>query len=192
MEIINLSEEDKEIIKVITEAFTQKPQITIFKEKPELVEKTIRDLKNLHKKTNATQTYGIKQDGKIVTLIHLVKPGARINIFKLIKFGFTTLKTMGFKGLKEFWRLEREKPKYKQPYLELMFFATLPSYQKKGLGKQMLDFLYDYTKKNNYKGVIAVTNAEKPAFKIYMNEGWIIDKTFYVYNDKICWIRKEL
>ena len=70
-----------------------------------------------------------------------------------------------------------------------MLLGTLPSFQKKGFGRKMLNSLYDFAKKNNYDGITCVANSSRPAFKFYRREGWIVDKAFYIGNYHFCWMR---
>ena len=47
-----------------------------------------------------------------------------------------------------------------------------------------------FAKKNKYGGVTGVTNSSRPAFKLYMSDGWIVDKAFNFGNYQFCWIRR--
>jgi len=83
----------------------------------------------------------------------------------------------------------REEPKYEGRYLELIIFGTLPAYQRQGLGRKMLNFLYNEAKSEEYKGVILVADRNTPAFSLYLKEGFIVDREFAMGEATLCWMR---
>lgn len=191
LEVIELSESDElEIIEIISNAFFEMPQIPILIEKPQYTKTMVKLLINLYKGTGANRVFGIKKDDKIVCIGFCVDSNSKPNYIKFIKFGFLMLKTLGLKGIRQFLKCDKNKPKYEKTCLELMFFGTLPSFQKKGFGRKMLHYLYDFAEKNNYGGVTGVTNSSRPAFKFYIKNGWIVDKEFNVGNYDMCWVRR--
>lgn len=190
--IITLNENNnKEMLNVITTSFTNYPHIPSLEKKPEhtkfFMEKII-DIYN-HEKT---YSFGIKSEGKLISLCFCTNASFHPKFKIEISFGFSIIKKLGIKGLLELWKITRNKPNYQEPLLELVLLATLPIYHGNGLGKQILDFLYGFAKENNFKGIVAVTNSKRHAFKFYLKEGWIVDKKFKVGQDELCWIRKNL
>lgn len=192
-EVIELSDHDEpDIIGIISEAFYETPQIPSLIEKPEHTKTVITNLIDLYKKTGTIKTFGIKKGNRLICIGLCIDSNVKPNLFRTIKFGFLLLKTLGIKGLHQFWIYDKNKPKYDKICLELILYGTLPNYQKKGYGRKMLNFLYDFAKNNNYGGVTGVTNSIKPAFKFYMKNGWIVDKEFFIGNYKLCWVRRKV
>jgi len=191
LKVIKLSESDETaLIEIISKTFFKAPQLPGLIKKPQHTEKMIKNLVDLYKKTGKVQMFGIKKDEKLVCVGFCIDSDSKPGFFKLIKFGYLTIILLGLKGLKELYICDKNKPKYDKTCLELMFFGTLNSYQKKGLGKLMLNYLYECAKKNNYGGVTGVTNSIRPALKFYIKDGWIIDKEFNIENYKFCWVRQ--
>jgi len=189
--VIELSEPDEqEIIDISSIAFFGAPQIPALISKPKYTKIIVANLFSLYKGTGKTRSFGIKKDDKLVCVGFCIDSDLKPRFIKKIKFGFLLLRTLGFKGVRQFLKCDKNKPKYNKTCLELVLYGTLPSYQKKGFGRQMLNFLYDFAKKNNYGGVTGVTNSIRPAFKFYMRDGWIVDKEFYIENYRLCWVRR--
>jgi len=193
LEAIELNNSDEsELIKIMTNSFSKLPQLSVLIKKPNKTEKFMKNLINLFKTTGKVKMFGIKKDGRILCCSFCVDSDAKPNVLSLLKFGFNMFILLGFSGLKELYVCDKNKPKYGKKCLELMLFGTLDNYQKKGLGKLMLDHLYDYARKNNYGGVTGVTNNIRPSFRFYIKEGWIIDKEFNTNDYRFCWVRKKI
>lgn len=189
--VFELSEkEEQDLIDICTIVFSELPQIPALINKPQYSKQIIRSLFSLFKDPDKTKSFGIKQDGKIVCAGYCVDSDLNPHFYKKMKFGFVVLKTIGLKGIRQLFMYNKNKPKYDKVCFELMLYGTLPSYQKKGLGRTMLNFLNDYAKKNNYGGVTGVTNTTRPAFQFYMRDGWIVDKEFFIDNYRLCWVRR--
>ena len=189
--VIELSDShEKDIIHISSKAFSEAPQIPVLIEKPNHTKTIFENLYYMYKGTGKTRSFGIKKSDKLVCVGFCIDSDLKPKFIKKNKFGLILLKTLGFDGLRQFIKCEKNKPDYDKVCLELVLYGTLPSYQKQGLGRQMLNFLYDYAKKNNYGGVTGVTNSIRPAFKLYMRDGWIVDKEFYISNYKLCWVRR--
>lgn len=189
--VIELSEKDEqELIDISSIAFFTVPHIPALIKKPKYTKTVVSNLYYLYKGTGKTQSFGIKKDNKLVCVGFCIDSDLKPRLSKKIKFGFVIFRTLGIKGIRQFLKANKKRPKYDNTCLELMLYGTLPSYQKQGFGRQMINFLYDFAKKNNYGGVTGVTNSTRPAFKFYMRTGWIVDKEFFIENYKLCWVRK--
>ena len=182
--------DESELIEISSKAFFATPQIQALMDNPEHTKTIVKNLIDLYRRSGTIRMFGIKKDGKLVCISLCIDSNSKPSFTKLIKFGFSVVKTLGIKGFKHFWICNKNKPKYDKICLEVMLYGTLPSHQKKGLGRHMLNFLYDFAKKNKYGGVTGVTNSSRPAFKLYMNDGWIVDKAFNFGNYQFCWIRR--
>lgn len=188
--VIELSEsEEQELIEISAIAFGISPQIPALICKPKYTKPILESLFYLYKGSGKTRSFGIKKDDKLVCVGFCIDSDINPSFSKKIKFGTVLLQTLGIKGIRQFLKCNKNKPKYEKTCLELLLYGTLPPNQNKGFGRQMLNFLFDFARKNNYGGVTGVSNSTKPAFKFYMRDGWIIDKEFYVENYKLCWVR---
>lgn len=133
--------------------------------------------------------YGIRKDNTIACASLSVDSTTEPSILALIRFIFSLWWALGWRSAKVLETIHKEEPKYKEPYLELIIIGTLPKYQKQGLGRTMLHFLYEQTKRKGYKGVILVANHDTPAFQLYSKEGFVIDKEFSCREVTLCWMR---
>jgi ribosomal protein S18 acetylase RimI-like enzyme len=106
-----------------------------------------------------------------------------------MSFIFALAQALGWRITREFEAVVREEPKYEGRYLELVVFGTLPAYQRQGLGRKMLNFLYNEAKREGYKGVILVADRNSPAFNLYLKEGFSVDRVFIMGGATLCWMR---
>lgn len=188
---IELNEQNEpEYMEIIFKAFHDSPQIPALIEKPEHTEIIIRNLIKLYKKTGSIKIFGIKKDDTLICVGLCIDSDSKPGFFRTISFGFSLLMTLGYKGVHQLWTYNKNKPKYDKKCLELIFYGTQLMFQQKGYGRSMLNFLYDYAKKNGYGGVIGVTNTSRPAFHFYMRDGWIVDREFKIDKYTICWVRR--
>jgi hypothetical protein len=177
---------------IIIKAFHDSPQVPALIEKPEHTEIVIRSLIKLYEKTGTIKTFGIKKDDMLVCVGLCIDSNSTPGFFKTMSFGVSLLRTLGFNGVFQFWIYHKNKPAYDKKCLELLFYGTRSGYQRKGYGRLMLDFLYEYAGKNGYGGVTGVTNTSRPAFHFYMRDGWIVDKKFDINKYTICWVRRAV
>ena len=117
----------------------------------------------------------------------MVRPESRLSI---IRFAFLIFRLLGWSGVQGFWTFSRNKPKYKERYLEIALFATKPGHQQEGYGTKMLRYLYEEVKKKKFDGIILAANCGNPAFDFYLKEGFTVDIEFEVDNVKGCWMRR--
>lgn len=149
--------------------------------------------------------YGIRQENKVVCVSISVDTTEKLSlityvrlvpiiiplIIQFIRIAFIVERYSTMDIIKFVITSSKEKPKYKDKYLELVVLGTLPAYQKQGFGQEMLHFLYDKAKKEGYRGIILVTMHNWPAFHLYLREGFIIDKEFKFREIKEYWMRFE-
>jgi GNAT superfamily N-acetyltransferase len=192
-EVIELSKiNEPEYMEIVIKAFQDSPQVPVLIEKPKHTGIVIRNLLNMYKKSGSIKTFGIKKDKDLVCVGICIDSDSKPVFFRIILFGFTVLRTLGYRGVRQFWLYSKNKPQYEKRCLELIFYGTRVKDQQKGYGRSMLNFLYDYAKKNGYGGVTGATNTSRPAFQFYMRDGWIIDKQFTVEKYTICWVRRTV
>lgn len=186
--------DDPELLDIFTKAFSKDPHMPILCEKPNATIIVIKNLLFVYGGIKSTIRYGIKENNKLVCAS--VNIDSSVNNTFLIGFRFilSLFHASGFRGIglrcmKEFLLAWKEKPAFKDTYLEILLMGTFPKYQKKGFGKEMLQFLYKEAKRRNYRGLIGFTRADRPAFQLYIKHGWIVDKEFIIRDKKFCWIR---
>jgi GNAT superfamily N-acetyltransferase len=183
-------QQEPEYMEILSAAFHDLPQIPALIEKPKHTKTLIRNLFKLYEKTGSIKTFGIQKDNALICVGVCIDSDSTPSLFRTITFGFSLFRTLGIKGVQQLWMYNRNKPTYDKKCLELIFYGTRASFQQKGYGRAMLNFLYDYAKKNGYGGVTGVTNTSRPAFHFYMRDGWIVDRKFVIENYTICWVRR--
>jgi len=190
VEVERLEFSDKPgLLELFTQAFKEHPLIPALDAKPEAAEPLMKAFLDCFGGTKRTLLYGIRQDNKLVcasvSLDSTVEPSKPA----LIGFIFAVYRALGWRIVKEFEVVHKAEPKYEDRYLELVILGTLPAYQRQGLGRKMLNFLYNEAKKEEYKGVILVADRNTPAFQLYSKEGFIVDREFAIGEAAMCWMR---
>ncbi|MDI6603150.1 MAG: GNAT family N-acetyltransferase [Patescibacteria group bacterium] len=147
---------------------------------------------NFFGETKSSLLYGIRKDNKLICASLSVDSTTKPSILRLIRFIFSLSRALGWQTAKKLEVVHKEEPKYKERHLELVLLGTLPAYQKQGLGKRILHFLYDKARKEGYKGIILVTGRDTPAFHFYLKEGFIVEKEFTIGDTTLCWMRLAL
>ena len=188
--VVELFEQDEpEYMDIIIQAFHDLPQIPILIKKPEKTESIIKNLVKLYKKTGTIKVFGIRENDQVICVGFCIDSDSKPGFFKVLRFGFSLLLTVGLEGIREFWIYNENKPKYEKRCLELFFYGTRATHQRRGYGASMLQFLYEYAQRNGFGGVTGVTNTSRPAFHFYMREGWIVDTEFRIGKYTLCWVR---
>lgn len=186
------TQDEPHYVDIIIKAFHDSPQVPALIEKPEHTGTVIRSLIKLYEKTGTIKIFGIKKDDMLICVGLCIDSNSKPGFFKTMTFGVSLLKTLGIKGVFQFWIYHKNKPSYDKKCLELLFYGTRSAYQRKGYGRLMLDFLYEHARKNGYGGVTGVTNSSRPAFNLYMKDGWIVDKKFDIDIYSIYWMRRAV
>jgi hypothetical protein len=188
---------DTEILEVFTQAFLNDPNLPIIHDKPEFTRNIIKNLMIMYGGIDNTLRHGLILNDKLVCASFSVS--TKINPLILLVQSLSLyssasdFKGIGCRCLKEYFATRLKMPKYKDHYLELLLFGTLPDYQKRGYGEKMIRFLYKEAEERNYKGLVGFTRPDKPAFiNLYRRHGWFIDKKFYIRNIKFAWIRIKI
>ncbi|PNX45961.1 MAG: hypothetical protein BV459_07430 [Thermoplasmata archaeon M11B2D] len=184
------TQEEPMFMEIIITAFQNSPQVPALIEKPQATGTIIRNLIKFYEKTGTIKTFGITKDDMLICVGLCIDSDCKPGFFKTMTFGASLLRTLGFKGVYQFWVYHKNKPSYDKKCLELLLYGTKSGYQQKGYGRLLLNFLYDYARNNGYGGVTGVTNTCRPAFRFYMKDGWSIDKEFDVDGYRICWVRR--
>jgi len=190
VEVERLKGSDKPgLLDLFVEAFKEHPLIPALGAKPEATGPVMNAFLDCFGGAERVLLYGIRKDNKLVcasvSLDSTVEPSEPA----LMRFIFSLYQALGWRIVREFEVIHKEEPKYEDRYLELIIFGTLPAYQRQGLGRKMLHFLYNEAKKDGYKGVILVADRNTPAINLYLKEGFIVDKEFAMGEATLCWMR---
>lgn len=178
-----------ELLELLTQAFKEHPLIPALDAKPEATAPLMNAFLDCFGGTRRVLLYGIRKDNKLVcaslSLDSTVEPSKPA----LMRFILSLYRALGWRIAREFEVVHKEEPKYEDHYLEMVIFGTLPAYQRQGLGRKMLHFLYNEAKREGYKGVILVADRNTPAFNLYLKEGFVADKEFAMGEATLCWMR---
>jgi len=182
------SSDKPELLDLFTEAFKEHPLIPAVGARPEATRPVMEAFLDFFGGTRNSLLCGIRKDNKLacatVSLDSTVAPSKSA----LIGFIFSLAQAVGWHIVRQLEAVVREEPKYEGRYLELVVFGTLPAYQKQGLGRKMLNFLYNEAKREGYKGVILVADRNSPAFNLYLKEGFSVDRVFIMGEATLCWM----
>ena len=178
-----------ELLELLTQAFKEHPLIPALDAKPEATGPLMNAFLDCFGGARRVLLYGIRKDNKLVcaslSLDSTVEPSKPA----LMRFIFSLYRALGWRIAREFGVVHKEEPKYEDHYLEMVILGTLPAYQRQGLGRKMLRFLYNEAKREGYKGVILVADRNTPAINLYLKEGFIVDKEFAMGEATMCWMR---
>jgi len=190
VEVERLKSSDRlEMLELFIQTFKDHHLVPALDAKPEVTGPLMKAFLDCFRGTKSVLLYGIRKEHKLVCAS--VSLDAKVEPSKpaLMRFTLTLYRALGWRIVREFEVVHKEEPKYEDRYLELLIFGTLPSYQRQGLGRKMLSFLYNEAKKEDYKGMILVTDRNAPAFHLYLKEGFVVDKEFAMGETTLCWMR---
>jgi len=179
----------KEVLNLFTQAFAEHPLIPAIGGRTENTQSVLKAFLDLFGKTKSAQLYGIRRNDKLVCASLSVDSAEEPPVFALLRFIFALSRAMGWRAAKELEAVHKEEPKYEERYLELIILGTLPAYQRQGLGRKMLRFLYETAEQQGFQGVILVADRDTPAFHLYQEEGFKVDKEFMAGETTLCWMR---
>ena len=189
VEVERLESSDKpELLNLFTQVFEEHPLIPAVGAKPEATRPVMNAFLDCFGGTRNSLLCGIRKDNKLACATVSLDSTVRPSKSALIGFIFALVQAVGWRMVREFEAVVREEPKYEDRYLELIIFGTLPAYQRQGLGRKMLNFLYNEAKRQGYKGVILVADRNTPAFNLYLKEGFSVDRVFIMGEATLCWM----
>ena len=191
VEVEQLKNSDRlELVKLFTQAFKEHSLFPALDAKPETIGPLMEAFLDCFGGINSVLLYGIRKEHNLVCASISLDSKVEPSKPALMRFIFVLYRALGWRIAKEFEVVHKEEPTYEDCYLELLIFGTLPSYQRQGLGRKMLSFLYNEAKKEDYKGMILVTDRNAPAFQLYLKEGCVVDKEFAMGETTLCWMRR--
>ena len=75
---------------------------------------------------------------------------------------------------------------WKDQYMNLTSFGTLPAYQKQGLGREMLRFICRVAESKGFAGIqLLATGRDSPAFHLYIKEGFIAENDLNIASEVV-------
>ena len=135
--------------------------------------------------------HGIHKDAVPVCVAFSLDSQSEPQLSAILWFFFKLFRLLGWRMTREFIRAFSKREKYDDCYLELWLLGTLPAFQGQGLGKTMLEFLYDFAEEHGYSGVILSAAKETPAFRFYVKEGFVVDSEIAMNNVPVCNMRRD-
>jgi ribosomal protein S18 acetylase RimI-like enzyme len=141
----------------------------------------------------STCIHGIKDSGNnlVCTALSLSstdEPG----LWDAVRYTLSFIRILGWSLALAFLRIHASKPKRTEPQLELLLLGTSPSFQKGGLGRAMMSYLYNFAKDKGYAGITLEVAKNSPAYGFYCREGFVTDKTIYIKGMPLCLMRRKL
>lgn len=190
VEVEQLKNSDRlELLELFTQAFKEHSLFPALDAKPEATGPLMKAFLDCFGGVNSVLLYGLRKEHNLVCASVSLNSKVEPSKPALMGFILALYRALGWRIAKEFEVVHKEEPIYEDRYLELLIFGTLPSYQRQGLGRKMLSFLYNEAKKEDYKGIILVTDRNAPAFQLYLKEGFVVDKEFAMEEATLCWMR---
>jgi ribosomal protein S18 acetylase RimI-like enzyme len=137
--------------------------------------------------------HGIKDTGNNLVCAALTLSSAdEPTLWEAMRYTLSFFRILGWNLALSFLQVNAAKPKRKEPFLELLLLGTSPSYQKAGLGREMLRYLYQYAEEKGYAGITLETAKNSPAYEFFSREGFIADKTIYIKTMPLCLMHRKL
>jgi len=190
VEVERLESSDRlEMLELFTQAFKDHSLFPALDAKPEATGPLMQALLDCFGGAKSALLYGIRKEHNLVCASISLDSKVEPSKPALMRFILALYRALGWRIAREFEVVHKEEPTYEDRYLELLIFGTLPSYQRQGLGRKMLSFLYNEAKKEGYKGMILVTDRNASAFQLYLKEGFVVDKEFAMGEATLCWMR---
>lgn len=141
--------------------------------------------------TEKARLYGIRKEGALACVSFAVDLDCEPKGIAMIYFFFRLFRILGWRLTKDFVWAFSKRPKYEDSYLELFLLGTLPAYHGQGLGRTMMQFLYNFAKKHAYRGVILGVAKDTPAHLFYLKEGFVVDKEVFFGSMRLCNMRRD-
>jgi len=191
VEIKRLKASNKwEACELLAQAFGNYPLAESFGLNPEATRKIIEASSDIIE-VEDIWSYGIWKDDKLVCIsISIGKLPILTKVRLYLRFILPLSRLLKWR-MARFIPVMMGRPKHKGQSLEFMSFGTLPSYQRQGFGRKMLQFIYEEAKKEKYDGINLWTARGRPAFLLYSKEGFQMEKEFTLFGGiPLCWMRK--
>ena len=137
--------------------------------------------------------HGIKDaESNLVCAALTLNSADEPTLLEAMLYTLSFFRILGWSLALSFVQVNAAKPKRKEPYLELLLLGTSPSYQKGGLGREMLRYLYQYAAEKGYVGMTLETVKNSPAYGFFCKEGFVEDKTITIKDMPLCLMHRKL
>jgi ribosomal protein S18 acetylase RimI-like enzyme len=181
-----------ELAEVMTRAFAQHPLVPALGGRTEDTGALVKALLDFYWRMKSLLLCGIRTDEGLVCGCLSVDAREDPSLFALARLAWAVSRSIGREALGPLLDIERHKPLLKERHLEVVMLATVPASQRRGLGRDLLHFLYRQALREGYGGILLVTDCDTPAFGFYRNEGFEISREFQVAQRELCWMRRAV
>jgi ribosomal protein S18 acetylase RimI-like enzyme len=182
------SDAREELTQALSQAFEEHPMVPALGARPEDAGALVRALVDFHWHMKSLLTCGIRMDEGLVCGSLSVDAREDPSLLALARLAWGVRRRVGGGALGSLLDVERHKPLLRERHLELVMLATQPAYQRRGLGRHLLQFLYREAMREGYSGILLVTDRDTPAFGLYRSEGFEVEREFEVAQQRLCWM----
>ncbi len=187
-ETIDVSQKEEALV-VLNYAFADSPMLPAGTP-PETREALLNHIIDTFSGSGKAWLHGIRTDGTLACVAFSYDTRIDPKGFALIRFFFGLFINLGWCVTRDLMRAMSRRPEYRDPHLELMLIGTLPHYQGKGMGKDMLRFLYGFAASMGYSGLTLETALGTPAYNLYIKEGFVETARFVMNDISMCTMRR--
>lgn len=135
--------------------------------------------------------HGIRRQGGLACVAVSLDRRVGPHGWELLKFFYRFWRLMGTARLLDLVRDAVGRPRYAKPYLELFLLGTTPTSQKRGLGREMLAFLYALAREQGFAGLVLTAARRSPACGFYIREGFVIDSEVWFRGEPLVNMRRD-
>ncbi len=182
----------EELTQALTQAFEEHPMVPALGARPEDTGALVKALVDFHWHMKSLLLCGIRTDEGLVCGSLSVDAREDASLLALARVAWGVRRGVGGGAMGPLLDVERHKPLLQERHLEMVMLATLPAYQRQGLGRHLLQFLYRQAMQEGYTGILLITDRDTPAYRLYRSEGFEIERKLEVAERTLCWMCREL
>jgi GNAT superfamily N-acetyltransferase len=179
-----------EILDVLRQAFATHPMLP-----PGTPAKTTERMFGLMLDTlgNTDRAYlhGIREEGRLACVAFSLDAQFKPSLIAMCGFLWRIFRILGWRLTLDFAGAFSKQPKHEDAYLELMLFGTLPASQGRGLGREMLQWLYRFCGEEGYKGIVLGAAKDTPSYDFYCREGFVTESEAPCSTIVLCYMRRD-
>ncbi len=180
----------EEVMEVLRNAFASHPMFA-----PgtplETVEAMLALLLATFQAPGRSHLFVMRREGRPACVAYATDPRCEPKWPAMAVFFYRAARIMGLRVMFDFINAFSKRPKYEKPYLELFLLGTAPEAQKLGMGRAMLNHLYELCLREGYAGLILGAATDTPAFRFYEKEGFVTDSVVPFQNIAIANMRRD-
>ena len=135
---------------------------------------------------------GIRRNGRLDCSAFVFDACYEPRGFALILLLIRLVRVLGWRMSRTFGQVLSEKPRPEGRRLELMLLGTRTDCQAQGLGRAMMHHIFEYARDKEYQFVELEVPKETPAFRFYLNEGFLVQKEIALPTMPLCFLRRQL